>query len=114
MISHYLGYINVEAQQSQQKLQDIQVEIEDLQQAQTALVNQLKTNEEKIKDKKKLISKQAFKLYELEEEYELEKGRSQCYKLQMVELEQTIRRLKDEHADELARERGTTHTRRLG
>ena len=27
----------------------------------------------------------------------------------MVELEQTIRRQKDEHADELARERGTTH-----
>ena len=88
MISHYLGYINVEAQQSQQKLQDIKVEIEDLQQAQTTLVTQLlKTNEEKIKDKTKLISKQAFKLYELEEEYELEKGRTQCYKLQMVELE---------------------------
>ena len=88
MISHYLGYINLEAQQSQQKLQDIQVEIGDLQQAQTALVNQLKTNDEMIKDKTQLISRQAFKLYELEEEYELKKGRCQCYKLQMVELEQ--------------------------
>ena len=75
----------------------------------TALVNQLKTNDEKMKDKTKIISEQAFKLYELEEEYELEKGRSQCYKLQMVELEQTIKRQREDHEEELAKERSFTH-----
>ena len=57
MISHYLGYINAEAQQSQQRQQDLQVEIGDLLQAQTALVDQLKTNDEKIKDKERTGSK---------------------------------------------------------
>ena len=57
----------------------------------------------------KTRKEQAVKLYELEEEYELEKGRSQCYKLQLVKLEHSIKRQREDHEEELAKERGFTY-----
>ena len=109
MIAHYLSYINAESQQSHQKQMEIQTEMEELKNVQAILVKQIEENNDKLDEREDAFKDKASQLYLLEEEYELEKGRSQCYKLQMEEISGTLTRERQEHADALAQERSYTH-----
>ena len=82
MISHYSSYIAAEAKTSQQKMMDLQVEVGQLKEAQSELVQQIKKTVDKAEAVDRALKAYSAHAYELEAELELARGKAHGYQMQ--------------------------------
>lgn len=79
----------------------MQAKINELIEAQSYLIDQIEDKQDHLEEIQEAFKEKAQKLYELEAEFELEKGRGQCYKLQMEEIGHTLSKERRERENKL-------------
>lgn len=89
----------------QLKQEELQKEVDNLVKTQNYLIEVIEEKKDQLEMTKEAHKELSHQFYALEDEIEEEKGRNQCYKLQLEELGNTLSKERTKHIQELNDER---------